>query len=185
MIVNLVRGVYFIDPISALLVRTGRTALIFLLFSLACTPLAFVLGFRRLLLVRRPLGLYALFYAVGHVSVFVGWDYGLNLPLVWEAIAFQRFVVVGAVGFVVLVGLGVTSIASIRRSMGRWWRPFQRLVYPAGLLIVLHVMWQAKEPWEAWREVVALGALLVLRIPWVRRRIIEIRRRLVGTQVGE
>jgi len=185
MVVNLILGVAFIDPISALLVRTGRTALIFLFLSLACTPLSFVLGFKRLLLARRPLGLYALLYAVGHVGIFVGWDYGLNLALVWRAIAYQRFIVVGAVGFVILVGLGVTSIPDVRRSMGRWWRPFQRMVYLAGILIVLHVMWQAKEPWEAWREAVTLVVLLILRLPWMRRVIIEIRKSLVGTRLGE
>jgi sulfoxide reductase heme-binding subunit YedZ len=181
MIVNLIRGVYFIDPISALLIRTGRTALVFLFLSLACTPVSFVLGFKRLILARRPLGLYALLYAVAHAGVFIGWDYGLNLSLLWQAIAFQQFVVVGAVGLVILIGLGVTSIPAIRRTMGRWWRPFQRLVYVAGVLIVLHVMWQAKEPWEAWREVVTLGILLVIRLPWVRRRIVEIRKRMVGS----
>ncbi len=182
MIVNLLRGAYFIDPISALLVRTGRAALIFLFLSLACTPLVFVLGFKRLMLARRPLGLYALFYAAGHVGIFVGWDYGLDLTLLWQAIAYQQFVVVGAIGFLILVGLGVTSFPFVRRRMGKGWRPFQRLVYLAGMLIVLHVMWQAKEPWEAWREVVILVILLVVRIPWIRRRITEIRKSLVGTR---
>lgn len=185
MIVNLLRGVYFIDPISALLVRTGRAALIFLFLSLACAPLVFVLGFRRLMLARRPLGLYALFYAVGHVGIFVGWDYGLDFALLWQAIAYQRFVVVGALGFLILVGLGVTSLAAVRRWMGKGWRHVQRSVYLAGILIVVHVMWQAKEPWEAWREVVLLAILLVIRIPWVRRRIVEIRRSLVGTRFGD
>jgi methionine sulfoxide reductase heme-binding subunit len=185
LIVNLLRSAYFIDPISALLVRTGRVALISLFLSLACTPLSFVLGFRRLMLARRPLGLYALAYAVGHVGIFVGWDYGLDFSLLWQAIAYQPFVVVGAVGFVILVGLGVTSISAVRRRMGRWWRPFQRSVYGAGILIVLHVMWQAKKPWEAWREVVILVVLLVIRLPWVRRRVVEVRKALAGSGSGE
>jgi DMSO/TMAO reductase YedYZ heme-binding membrane subunit len=64
--------------------------------------------------------------------------------------------------------------------MGRWWRPFQRLVYLAAVLIVLHVMWQAKEPWEAWREAVALALLLLLRLPWIRRRIVGAREAITG-----
>jgi sulfoxide reductase heme-binding subunit YedZ len=119
------------------------------------------------------------------VGIFVGWDYGLDLSLLWQAIAYQQFVVVGAVGFVILVGLGVTSIPAVRRRMGRGWRPFQRLVYGAGILIVLHVMWQAKEPWEAWREVVILVVLLGIRLPWVRRRVVEVRKALSGSGSGE
>lgn len=177
---NLLRDIYFIDPISALLLRTGRTALIFLFLSLACTPLSFILGRNRLLLARRPLGLYALLYATLHVVIFVGWDYGLNLSLLWQAIVYQQYVLVGAVGLLILAGLGVTSLTSVRRSMGRWWRPFQRLVYLAAVLIVLHVMWQAKEPWEAWREVVVLALLLLVRLPWIHRRIVKAREAITG-----
>ena len=181
MLVNLIRGVYFIDPISALLIRTGRTALAFIFLSLACTPLSFVLGFNRLVLARRPLGLYALFYAVGHAGVFIGWDYGLDLALLWQAIAYQPFVVVGAVGLVILIGLGVTSLAASRRSMGRWWRPVQRSVYLSAILIVLHVMWQAKDPWEAGWAVVILVVLLGVRLPWIRRGIVRVRKMVSGS----
>ena len=60
-----------------------------------------------------------------------------------------------------------------------------RLVYGAGILIVLHVMWQAKEPWEAGREVVILVVLLGIRLPWVRRRVVEVRKALSGSGSGE
>ena len=50
-----------VNPIQAATQRTGKTALIFLLLSLACTPLNSLFGWKQALKVRRTLGLYAFY----------------------------------------------------------------------------------------------------------------------------
>jgi methionine sulfoxide reductase heme-binding subunit len=80
-----------VNPIQAVTLRTGKTALVLLVLSLACTPLYTVFGLRPALRLRRPLGLYAFLYAGLHFLVFVGLDYGFDLGLIREAIFEKRF----------------------------------------------------------------------------------------------
>ena len=78
------------NPIQALELRTGKYALVLLLLSLSCTPINTVFGFRQVLKVRRPLGLYAFMYASIHFLVFIGLDYQFDLVLLQEAIFEKR-----------------------------------------------------------------------------------------------
>ena len=50
------QGLFFVDPVREITTRTGRTALVLLVLSLACTPLNTLFGFQQALRVRRPLG---------------------------------------------------------------------------------------------------------------------------------
>src|SRR5262249_44056162 len=52
-----------VNPIQEATFRTGKTALIMLVLALSCTPVNIVLGIKQVLPLRRPLGLYAFFYA--------------------------------------------------------------------------------------------------------------------------
>ncbi len=171
-------GGLMIDPVKEITIRTGRLAIAFLLLSLACTPIAVVTGYRRVLPARRPLGLWALAFAGAHFFTFAGLDYRFDLPLLWIGLAYQPFVIVGVVALLLMLILGVTSVSALRDSMGRAWLWVQRLVYLAGAMAVWHVLWSRKDPWEAWRYPVILGILLVVRVAPVRRAISGLRERM-------
>ena len=96
------------NPIQAATFRTGKTALIFLLLSLSCTPLNTLFGFRGVLRYRRMFGLFAFFYASVHFVIFVGVDYGLSWPLIREAIFEKRYALVGFAAFLLLLPLAQT-----------------------------------------------------------------------------
>ena len=68
------------------------------------------------------------------------------------------------------------------RRLGRNWKRLHKFVYAAGLLAVLHFLWQAKaaERWEPLLYGLALALLLLVRIPLVRKRIVALRTRLTG-----
>ena len=66
------QGVLGVDIVNAINNRTGRTAFILLMLSLACTPLNTVFGFRQALTVRKSLGLWAFAYALLHLLHVVG-----------------------------------------------------------------------------------------------------------------
>jgi sulfoxide reductase heme-binding subunit YedZ len=68
------------------------------------------------------------------------------------------------------------------RRLGRNWKRLHRCVYAAGVLAVLHFLWQAKatERWEPLLYALALALLLFVRIPAVRQPIVALRRRLTG-----
>ena len=71
-----------VNPIQDATFRTGKTAMVLLVASLACTPANTVFGFRPAIKARRALGLYAFMYAAIHFAIFIGLDYGFDLRLV-------------------------------------------------------------------------------------------------------
>ena len=145
------------NPIQALTARTGTAALVCLILSLAVTPFSGVGRQAWVVPWRRPLGLYAFFYASLHMATFVALDYGL---------------VAGSGAFVAMVPLALTSTRGWQRRLGPRWRKLHRLAYLAAILAVIHFLWLVKADI---RQPVAYGvgvaALLALRLPGVRSRL--------------
>lgn len=173
-----VSGAFIIDPVKEITVQTGRTGLILLFLSLACTPVHTIFGFRQALRVRRALGLYAFFYVGLHFLTFIGLDYAFDLKLLGPAIVDQRFVIVGFTAFVILTALALTSTRGWQKRLGKRWKRLHKLVYLAGLLAVVHFVWALKDPREPLRYGVVLSLLLALRIPRVRRAASYVRNRI-------
>lgn len=167
---DLAAGRLSVNPIQDLTHRSGYTALVLLVLSLACTPASALLGWKWALKLRRPLGLYAFLYAAVHLLIFAALDYVLDWGLIWEAVAEKRYVLAGFAAFLLLVPLAVTSTKGWQRRLGKRWRPLHRLVYLAAPLAVVHFVWLVKSDY---REPLLFGAavllLLALRIPAVRR----------------
>jgi len=133
-----------VNPIQEITVRTGDTALILLILSLACSPASSLLGIRAAIRWRRPLGLYAFLYASLHFLTFSVLDYGLNPVLLREAIFEKRYAIVGFAAFLLLIPLAVTSTRGWMRRLGKDWKKLHRLVYPAALLVIVHYVWLVK-----------------------------------------
>lgn len=172
------QGLFLVDPVREITTRTGRTALILLISSLACTPLATLFGLRQVLRVRRALGLYAFLYASLHFATFVWLDYGFDLALLRQAIFDQRYVVVGFAAGLILLVLAATSTQGWQKRLGKNWKRLQRLVYLAGILAIVHFAWLVKDLREPLRFAAILAALLLLRLPPVRRAVSNARHRL-------
>jgi sulfoxide reductase heme-binding subunit YedZ len=170
------RGTLSVNPIRDVTLRTGKYALVLLVLSLACTPINTLFGYRPVLRVRKPLGLYAALYAGLHFLTFAAWDYGLQLDLIWIEIVQRPYIQVGLLTFVILILLAGTSTRGWVRRLGKGWKWLHRLAYIAGLLAVLHYLLVVKtirpEP-LIYAAIVAL--LLVLRIPAVARAVRRLR----------
>jgi len=174
-----------VDPIREITLRTGRYALTLLILSLSCTPIHTVFGFKRVLRIRRSLGLYAFLYASLHLLTFVGLDYGFDLRLIGRAILEKRFLQVGFLAFLILLPLAATSTRGWMRRMGKRWKRLHRLVYLAALLAVLHFVLLVKAGVS--RPLfygAAVALLLVARIPGVRDALSDLRRRLRGREAS-
>ena len=160
-----------VNPIQDATFRTGKTAMVLLVASLACTPANTVFGFRPAIKVRRALGLYAFLYAAIHFAIFIGLDYGFDLRLVGLELAEKRYILVGAAALLILLLLAVTSTKGWQRRLGKAWKTLHRWVYLAGVLVIYHYIWVQKsdirEP-IVWGTI--LGALLLLRVPAIRKR---------------
>jgi sulfoxide reductase heme-binding subunit YedZ len=158
--------------------RTGKTALILLILSLACTPINIIFGFKQVMRVRRALGLYAFMYASLHFLTFVGLDYGFDLGLLGQGILDQRYVLVGFAAGLLLLPLAITSTQGWQKRLGKNWRRLHRLVYLAGVLAIVHFVWLAKDNREPLRYGAVVALLLIVRIPGVRKAISHARYRL-------
>ncbi len=169
------QGLFLVDPVREITTRTGRTALILLVLSLACTPLGTVFGIKQALRVRRALGMYAFLYASLHFATFVGLDYGFDVGLLGQAIFDQPYVLVGLAAGLILLALALTSTQGWQRRLGKNWKRLHRLVYLAAILAVVHLTWILKDPRDPLRYLAVLALLFILRIPPVRRGVSRMR----------
>lgn len=158
------------DPIREAILRTGKPALILLLLSLACTPLNTLFGWRQLLPLRKPLGLYAFFYVCLHLSIFIFLDYGLNWTLLREDLFEKRFALAGLASFLILLPLAATSSRWAMRKLGKNWKRLHRFVYLAAILAVVHYLWLVKADYaQPILFAVILALLLLLRLKPIRQ----------------
>lgn len=161
------------DPVKTLTHTTGLSALIILLVTLAVSPAVRWSGRAALVALRRPLGLFAFAYGVGHFLIYAVFDHQLSVEEITEDVAKHPWVLVGFAALVILATLAATSPAAmVRRLGGRRWRRLHRLVYLAAVLVVLHFLWLVKKDRsEPLRYGAVLAALLAVRlIPAKRRR---------------
>ena len=132
------------DPVKTLEHECGKTALNFLLLTLAVTPVRTLLGLPQLLRLRRMLGLFAFFYAVVHFTVYLVLDLELNWSTLGADIAKRPYITIGFTALLLLVPLAATSTNRMMRRLGRRWTQLHRLVYVIAILGVWHFYWQVK-----------------------------------------
>lgn len=165
------------NPIQELTIRTGDTAVTLLLLSLAVTPLNILFGWKQILPLRKPLGLYAFLYVVTHFLIFIWLDYGLNLPLIVDEVVNKRFALVGLAAFLLLVPLAATSTQWAMRKLGKNWKRLHQTVYGIGILAIIHYLWAVKTvTTKPFVFTIILVLLLVIRIKPVKQAVINLRR---------
>ncbi|MCB0081216.1 MAG: ferric reductase-like transmembrane domain-containing protein [Caldilineaceae bacterium] len=181
--------------VKRLLLFTGKTALILLMLSLCCTPAARFLGWRRVLTVRKSLGLWAFGFAAVHGLFVLGGTELLSTPTAWWRLRLQvpsifypsslkvPYASYGALALVLLIPLALTSNRVAMRWLGKNWKRLHRLVYLALPLAVYHYWYRADflarqpalgEPpayGQPWLFVLLAGLLLLVRVPVVSRQL--------------
>lgn len=165
------------DPIREITLRTGKSALVLLLFSLAVTPTHILSGWNPILPLRRLLGLYAFAYVSLHLLVFVYLDYGLEWRRIQEAIFAKNFALAGFASFIILLPLALTSSRWAMRRLGRNWKRLHKGVYLAAALAIIHYFWLVKNVYT--QPIIfasILACLLLLRVPPLRQRAVRWRR---------
>ncbi|MBC3436162.1 protein-methionine-sulfoxide reductase heme-binding subunit MsrQ [Pseudomonas sp. BW16M2] len=165
------------DPGKIMVDRLGQGALIFLLITLSMTPLQRLTGWSGWIVVRRQLGLWCFAYIVLHMTAYMVFILGLDWGQFGVELRKRPYIIVGALGFLGLLALAVTSNRYSQRRLGARWKKLHRLVYVILGLGLLHFLWIVRSDLKEWAVYAAIGVfLLVLRIPPVWRRV----PRLVG-----
>jgi sulfoxide reductase heme-binding subunit YedZ len=127
------------NPLEFVTHTTGMLTLVFLLISLAVSPLRRITGANWLTKFRRMLGLFAFFYGSLHLLTYVAFDRFFHFTTIPADILKRPFIAVGMTAFFLLLPLAVTSTdAMVKRLGGKNWALLHRVVYVAGVLGVLH-----------------------------------------------
>ncbi|MGH9967899.1 MAG: sulfite oxidase heme-binding subunit YedZ [Pyrinomonadaceae bacterium] len=127
------------NPLEFVTRTTGMLTLVFLVTTLALTPLRKITGLNWLVKFRRMLGLFAFFYGVLHLLTYVWFDRFFNLRSMVSDVYQRPFIAVGMTAFFLMVPLAITSTSKmVKRLGGKRWSQLHKLVYVAGVGGVVH-----------------------------------------------
>jgi sulfoxide reductase heme-binding subunit YedZ len=162
------------NPIERITHSTGDWTLIFLLITLAVTPVRKLTGQLWLIRYRRMFGLFAFFYVVLHFLTYIWLDKFFDLHAMLGDVAKRRFITVGFTGFLLLIPLAATSTTGwIRRLGGKRWQALHRLIYFSAIAGVIHYYWLVKADKHKPLEYGAVLAILLgyRVIVWARPKL--------------
>jgi len=127
------------NPIEFVTRTTGMLALVFLLLSLAVTPIRKITGANWLVKFRRMTGLFAFFYGFLHLLTYVAFDRYFNLKSIPADVVKRPFITIGMTAFFFMIPLAITSTDKmVKRLGGKRWNVLHKLVYLAGVAGVFH-----------------------------------------------
>jgi len=132
------------NPIEKLTHVTGMTTLVLLLVTLSVTPVRRLTGWNLVIKLRRPLGLFAFFYAFVHFNIWFVFDQVFNVEYMVADIIERPYITVGFTAFVILMPLALTSTQGWIRRLGPRWTKLHRGIYIAATLGVIHFYWLVK-----------------------------------------
>jgi len=133
------------NPVESIERHFGKWTLIFLCLTLSMTPLRRITKINQWILYRRMLGLFVFFYASIHLLCYIGLDYQFAWLDIKNDIIKHRYVLVGFLGWVLLLPLAITSSDNMIRRLKANWKRLHRLVYLIAILGVLHFIWLVKK----------------------------------------
>lgn len=146
------------NPLEFVTHTTGMLALIFIMISLAVTPLRKSLGQPWMIRLRRMLGLFAFFYAALHLLAYVWFDKFFSLSAIIDDTAKRPYITLGMLALLLLVPLALTSTnAMVKRLGGERWNRLHRAVFVAAACGVAHYYLLVKADT---RKPVAFGVVL-------------------------
>jgi len=131
-------------PLNDVIHRAGFWMLMFILATLAITPLRRITRVGQLIDVRRMLGVGAFVYGVAHISLYTA-DQMYDLVKVASEIVLRVYLLIGFTALVGLTALAATSTDAMVRRLGalRWHR-LHYAVYGIGVLALIHYFQQTK-----------------------------------------
>lgn len=154
------------NPIEFITHSTGDWTLIFLMITLAVTPVRKLTRQYWLIRYRRMFGLFAFFYGCLHLTTYVWLDKFFAFREMLADVAKRPFITAGFTAFLLMVPLALTSTKwSVRKLGGKRWQALHRLIYFSAIAGVIHYKWLVKaDITKPVRYAVLLGLLLLYRL---------------------
>jgi sulfoxide reductase heme-binding subunit YedZ len=169
-IAAIVQGTISADPLEDVTLRTGKAAITLLMVTLAVSPVRRLSGWNGVIAARRPLGLFAFFYACLHFLVYL-FDHTFTWGLIIQDVVKHPYVTAGFAALLILAALAVTSTKGWIRRLGKGWQKLHRLVYLAVGLGVIHFLWGVKKDLrEPLIYAAVFAVLMAFRLPLLRKK---------------
>jgi methionine sulfoxide reductase heme-binding subunit len=131
-------------PLNDVIHRAGFWMLMFVLVTLAITPLRRITRISQLIDVRRMLGVGAFVYGFAHISLYTA-DQTYDLVKVASEIAQRVYLTIGFTALVGLATLVATSTDAMVRRLGALrWQRLHYAVYGIAVLALIHYFQQTK-----------------------------------------
>lgn len=127
-------------PLGGMTYWSGLWATALLMLALAITPALTIFRLRRLIDVRRMIGVTALAYTVAHIIIYFAlrfWDFAhiAHEMVTRVSLILATFATIG------LVALGATSLDAAVRSMGaKGWQRLHNAIYVISALAIIHYL---------------------------------------------
>ena len=133
------------NPIEFIEHSTGTWALVFLLLSLAMTPIRLITKQVWLIQLRRLLGLWMFFYACLHIITYVWLDFNFLFDEMLNDVFEHPRILVGFAAFVLTIPLAITSNSYMMKKLKGRWKTLHKSVYVVAILVVLHFLLLVKK----------------------------------------
>lgn len=147
------------EPVDAMLMITGLWSIRFLLITLAITPIRQRLTWN-FIRYRRMLGLYAFFYALLHLGIYISFEQGFSLAAIVDDVIKRNFILVGMLAFLLFLPLVVTSTKGMMKRLGKRWKTLHKSTYWLIALALLHFVWIQKSDYTEPMIYVLIGLIL-------------------------
>lgn len=155
------------DPAKAIVLFLGNWAFYFLLMTLSVSPLKRLVGQGWLMLHRRMLGLFTLFYALLHMFGYLVFILGMDFSSFGTELVKRPYILLTIPAIVLLLALGATSTQAMMRRLGKKWLALHKSIYLIAILAWLHVLLQVRSSYsDAVIFGLATAMLLGIRVYW-------------------
>ncbi|KJY76407.1 protein-methionine-sulfoxide reductase heme-binding subunit MsrQ [Vibrio nigripulchritudo] len=132
------------EPVDEIIHFTGKAALNSLIATMLVTPIVRWLKAGQLIRTRRLLGVFTFMWAALHLITYISLDLAYEWALIFDEIISRPYLIVGAISWIILLVLTVTSTQQAQRKLKKHWQALHNWVYIAVLLIPIHYLWSVK-----------------------------------------
>ncbi|MDC0327032.1 sulfoxide reductase heme-binding subunit YedZ [Candidatus Pelagibacter sp.] len=132
------------EPVKEITHHTGEWTLIFIIITLAMSPLKKITKLNIWISFRRMLGLFVFFYATIHLMTYVVIDYRFDWQQIYNDVLKKKYIFIGFSAWFLLIPLAVTSSQKMTKLLKQNWKKLHRLIYLIAIFGALHYIWLSK-----------------------------------------
>ena len=132
------------EPVKEITHHTGEWTLIFIVLTLAMTPLKRITKSNIWISFRRMLGLFVFFYATIHLMTYVIIDYRFDWQQIYNDVLKKKYIFIGFSAWLLLIPLAATSSQKMTKLLKQNWKKLHRLIYVIAVFGAFHYIWLSK-----------------------------------------